>query len=504
MPVPALRLSPANAAPIRPDGDFVLYWMTAARRTAHSYALDRALDRARELGRPLLVLEALRCDYPWASDRLHAFVLAGMRDNAARFAAAGVAYHPYVEPTPGAGRGLLAALAARACVVVTDEYPCFFLPRMQQAAAAGLPVHVERVDGNGLLPLRAAEIVFPTAIAFRRFIQKRCRAHLDERPRADPLARLDLPRAPVPRDILARWPAAADDLLEARPGALARLPIDHGVAPCGAGGSAAADAGLRWFLAHGLPRYAERNDPAAAVTSGLSPHLHFGHIGPHQIFHALMRREGWTAERLAPTSGGSREGWWGVSAATEGFLDQLLTWRELGFNMCFHRPDFDRYESLPMWAQTTLGEHARDVRPWLYTPAQLAAAATHDPLWNAAQRQLVREGTIHNYLRMLWGKKILEWSPDPRAALATLVELNNRYALDGRDPNSYSGIFWTLGRYDRAWGPERPVFGKIRYMSSENTARKLHVGDYLRRHAAQPHPAAAPEPPRRAPTRPRA
>ena len=147
-----------------------------------------------------------------------------------------------------------------------------------------------------------------------------------------------------------------------------------------------------------------------------------------------------------------------------------------------------------MGAQRPLGEPEPDVRDPVYTPAQLEAAATHDPLWNAAQRQLVREGTIHNYLRMLWGKKILEWSPSPRAALANLVHLNNKYALDGRDPNSYSGIFWTLGRYDRAWGPERPVFGKIRYMSSENTARKLRVGDYLRQYAAEP--AASPAKPR--------
>ncbi len=486
MSVPASRLTLANAAPPRPDGEYLLYWMTAARRSAHSYGLDRAVERARELGRPLLVFEALRCGYAWASDRLHAFVLAGMRDNAARFAAAGVAYYPYVEPAPGRGKGLLAALAARACLVVTDEYPAFFLPRMQAAAAAALPVCLERVDGNGLLPLRAAEIVFPTAIAFRRFIQKRCREFFDERPLPDPLARLELPHTAVPKDILSRWPAADAALLQARPAALAALPIDHAVAPCGEGGSIAAGRALKRFLDHGLPRYDQRNDPAAAVTSGLSPYLHFGHIGAHEVFAALMRREGWSPERLARTTSGSREGWWGVSAATEGFLDQLVTWRELGFNMAFHRPEHETYESLPMWAQKTLGEHAADPRAHVYSAEQLESARTHDPLWNAAQRQLLREGTIHNYLRMLWGKKVLEWSPDPRTALATLTHLNNKYALDGRDPNSSSGIAWTLGRYDRPWGPERPVFGKIRYMSSDNTARKLHVTGYLRRHAAEP------------------
>jgi deoxyribodipyrimidine photo-lyase len=161
-------------------------------------------------------------------------------------------------------------------------------------------------------------------------------------------------------------------------------------------------------------------------------------------------------------------------------LDELVTWRELGFNMCWQRPDYDQYESLPAWAQQTLEEHSSDLRPVVYTLDQLQSATTHDALWNAAQTQLVTEGRMHNYLRMLWGKKILEWSATPRDALASMIELNNRFAVDGRNPNSYSGIFWVLGRYDRAWGPERPIFGKIRYMTSENTARKLKLSNYLR------------------------
>lgn len=481
MTVPASRISHVNNVALRPDGDHVLYWMTAARRTTWSYGLDHAVARARMLGRPLLVLEPLRCDYPWASDRLHAFVLAGMRANAARFAAADVAYLPYVEPKRGAGKGLLAALAARACLVVADEYPCFFHPKMLRAAAA-LPVCLEAVDGNGVLPLRASEIVFPTAYAFRRFIQKKGREHLEQRPRADPLARLELPSLPVPKDILARWPAASPELLAGDITALARLPIDHSVAPCGEGGSQAAGRALRRFLAHGLADYGQRNDPEADVTSGLSPYLHFGHIGAHEVFAAVLRREDWRPTALAAGASGGREGWWGVSPAAESFLDQLVTWRELGFNMCFHRADYADYESLPGWARTTLAEHADDPRDPLYTAAQLEAAETHDELWNAAQRQLVRDGWIHNYMRMLWGKKVLEWSASPQEALATLTHLNNKYALDGRDPNSYSGIAWVLGRYDRAWGPERPVYGKIRYMSSDNTARKLRVAGYLERY----------------------
>jgi deoxyribodipyrimidine photo-lyase len=152
--------------------------------------------------------------------------------------------------------------------------------------------------------------------------------------------------------------------------------------------------------------------------------------------------------------------------------------------MCHLRKDYDKYASLPEWALKTLGSHRNDTRPYLYGLIQFERFQTHDPLWNAAQRELVETGRMHNYLRMLWGKKILEWSKTPETALDIMIELNNKYALDGRDPNSYSGIFWVLGRYDRAWGPERSVFGKIRYMSSKNTVRKVKAKTYLKRYSS--------------------
>lgn len=485
-----MRIHSANAGPLNPQGRYVLYWMIAARRTRWNFALDRAIHWARQLKRPLVVLEALRVGYPWASDRLHGFVLQGMADHQRRFAAAGVLYHPYVEPAPGHGRGLLEALAAEATLVVTDEYPCFFLPRMVSAAAARLPVLVELVDSSGLLPLRAATQAFPTAYAFRRFLQRELPAHLTTRPADDPLVGIDLPATELPPAIAGRWPAAADELLAANPTALAALPIDHSVQPASqAGGERAAAECLRAFVERRLPRYAEgRNEPDEEAASGLSPYLHFGHVAAHQVFAAIERREGWSPERLIAKASGRREGWWGMSPEAEAFLDELVTWRELGYGFAFHRPDYELYESLPEWAQRTLGQHAADPRPRVYTPEQFEAARTHDPLWNAAQTQLVREGRMHNYLRMLWGKKILEWSPTPRAALDVMIELNNKYAVDGRDPNSYSGIFWVLGRFDRPWAPERPIFGAIRYMSSENTARKLRVKQYLRRYAAPASP----------------
>ena len=169
-----------------------------------------------------------------------------------------------------------------------------------------------------------------------------------------------------------------------------------------------------------------------------------------------------------------------MSQPAEAFLDELVTWRELGYVFCFHRPDYDRFESLPQFALDTLAKHAADKRPHVYSLEQLARAQTHDRIWNAAQTQLVREGTIHNYLRMLWGKKIYEWSATPELALAHMIELNNRYALDGRNPNSYSGIFWTMGRFDRPW-PERKVFGTLRCMTSDSTEKKLDLTTYLAR-----------------------
>jgi len=492
--VPAERVRRHGTAPVRGGGDFVLYWMIAARRTRWNYALDRAAEHARELGLPVLVLEALRCDYPWASDRLHRFVLDGMRDNARALAGSGIGYHPYVEPERGAGKGLLAALAERAAVVVTDEFPVSFLPRMVRAAARKIPVALESVDSNGLLPLSAGR-EFSRAYDFRRFLQRHLAAHLAAPPRPSAL-RQNLPRfAGLPPAIERRWPAAGPTLLDARGAAeLAGLPIDHSVAPAPMrGGQAAADRALRRFLDTRLERYGvERNDPSADTASGLSPYLHFGHLSPHRTLDAIARREGWSPARLSDEGSGGRSGWWGLPEGTEAFLDQLVTWRELGYGWCARRPDHAEYSALPDWARRTLAEHRHDERPHVYGLQALDAGRTHDPLWNAAQGQLRHEGRIHSYLRMLWGKKILHWTRTPETAYRVMLELNDRYALDGRDPNSLSGIGWVLGRFDRPWGPERPVFGKVRYMSSANTRRKLKVAGYVERWsggAGPPHSA---------------
>jgi deoxyribodipyrimidine photo-lyase len=474
-PIPDLRLRIANAAPLRPGRDFVLYWMIAARRPAWNFALDRAAEHAAALGKPLVVLEALRADYPWASERLHRFVMDGMAENERAFAGRRVLYYPYVEPEAGAGRGFLEAWAERACVVITDEYPAFFLPGMVERAARRLDVSLEVVDSIGLVPLLSSAGDFPSAYAFRRFLQRVLPFHLEERPRADPLAHATWPRmAAAPAHIAARWPKAT---------AGARLPAGGpSVSLCG--GPASGLARWRRFLADGLARYGtESKHPDLHAGSGLSPYLHFGHVSPHQIVHELLEAQEWQPARLGKPHG-KRAGFWGVSESAEAFLDQLVTWRELGFHTCRHLPGWDRYESLPRWARATLEKHAADPRPQLYSLAELEEARTHDALWNAAQTQIVRDGVMHNSLRMLWGKKILEWTASPGEALEVAIHLNNKYGLDGRDPNSYSGIFWTLGRYDRPWGPERPVFGTVRAMTSASAAKKLRLAGYLERYGA--------------------
>ena len=483
---PEARLRTLNSAPVQNAGTWVVYWMQAFRRIRGNFALERAVAWAEALQKPLLVVQTLSSADRWASCRQHRFVLQGMADLQEPFARHQVAYYPYVEQEPGQSPALVAALARAACVLVTDDFPLRRQLQETAAVAAASPVRVEAVDSNGLLPMRQTERAFPVAHAFRRFLQRTLPDHLVDRPAQNPLLRRLKP-APngLPKEIAQRWPVASAELLAGDATALARLPLDQRVGGVDTrGGPRAAQACLRRFLTQRLARYEdERNVPDTDVTSGLSPYLHHGHISVHEVFQALAEHEQWTPDRLAERPTGSREHWWGMSSAAEAFLDELVTWRELGFNGCLHMPNYDAYETLPDWAQATLAKHAGDRRATLYSPAALEAAETHDPLWNAAQRQLIQEGRLHNYLRMLWGKKILQWTESPQHALEVMLELNNRYALDGDDPNSYSGTFWVLGRYDRAWGPERPVFGTIRYMSSQNTRRKVRVREYLARYA---------------------
>lgn len=481
--VPSSRIRALNPATVDFKSDYVLYWMVANRRSEWNFSLQRALEWSAELGRPLVVFEPLGCKYRWASDRIHQFVVEGMRDNREAFAGTPVRYYPYLEPSQGEGRGLLEALADRACVVVTDDFPSFFLPRMLEAAASRLKVKLESVDSNGLYPMRLAEKTFLRAVDFRRYLQKSLEPHLEAFPQPKPLDSVGFEvEAGLSPEVLRRWPEADLDGFRS-----ADFPLDHSVAPVGReGGSKRARQLLLRFLSTGLRTYADdRNHPQRSATSGLSPYLHFGHVSVHQVFAGVARLEGWHLGKLGLQARGKRQGWWGMSEVSEAFLDQIVTWRELGYNMCWREPNYDRWSSLPAWAIATLEEHAEDAREYVYGLERFEFAQTHDPLWNAAQNQLRREGVIHNYLRMLWAKKILHWTSHPREALEICLHLNNKYSIDGRDPNSYSGVFWTFGRYDRPWGPERPIFGKVRYMTSASTQRKFKTAEYIAEYSSQ-------------------
>lgn len=503
--LPAERLRALNDAPVDSSRDYVLYWCVMARRTRYNFALEYALTRAAAWGQPLVVLEALRAGYPWASDRLHRFALDGMADNSAAYADASVAHYAYVEPEDGADHGLLEMLAGRACLVVTDEFPEFFLPHMLAAAGQKLATHgvrLEAVDGNGLLPLRRGEKAWSAAPHFRRQLQRELPAQLGWFPAENPLdAARELPA--LAGEALAhvdavrrRWPVASHALLdqgETGRRALDALPIDHTVPPVAfVGGPRKAARVLADFIDRKFDTYAaRRNEAEDPSNSGLSPYLHWGFVSAHEVFARVAAREAWTPARLAPRPTGKREGWWGMSPNGEAFLDEFVTWRELSYNTAEFLPAHDTYASLPEWARATLEAHQHDRRAKLFTRDELEAGATYDALWNATQGQLRTDGRIHNYLRILWGKKFLGWTRSGEEALTFMLHLNNRWALDGRNPNSTSGITWVLGRYDHAW-QERPVLGKVRPMSSEATAKKIRVTEYVARYTAMlPAPSAA-------------
>ena len=481
---PSIRVRSATQCDLRTDGQYVLYWMTAYRRLASNFALERAVELAVTLNKPLVVFEGLRIGYRWASDRFHRFVLDGMLDNRKAAENLPVTYISYVEPTSGDGSGLAETLAKYACATVTDDFPCFFHPKLYGSIVKSWPCAVELVDSNGILPMRNTDRTFTVAHSYRRYMQKEIYRETPVFPHADPFRHVELERLKaLPEEVSKRWKFVDSKDLEQYD--LSKLDIDHSVRPTDArGGRTEGLRLLKVFAQSKLPEYDQaRNEPDQYGSSSLSAHLHFGHVSAHEVFDAIASSEkGWTFEKISKPNG-KMNGFWNMGQSAEAFMDQLMTWREIGLNMCWRESNYDRYESLPDWAQKTLEEHAADRRPYLYTPEEFEAAQTHDALWNAAQRQLVGEGRIHNYLRMLWGKKILHWSQSPREALNIMIHLNNKYALDGRDPNSYSGIFWVLGRYDRAWGPEREVFGKIRYMTSESTRSKFSVKGYLQRYA---------------------
>lgn len=484
------RVRNLNSAAPHSQGRYVLYWMQLFRRLNHNHALDYAVRWAASLGKPVVVYEGLRLDYPWASVRHHRFILEGMQANAAAAGKLGLTYWPFVATTVEAGRGLLRKLAAESCGVVTDDYPAFIVPGQSAALAQKVTVPVVAVDGNSVVPLSLLGTAVSAAAHLRPRIHRLFADAWPHRAQAEPQ---------VGKAVALEPPFAVWNPQQDLTAFLDQLPLERSVpaVPGVVGGSPAAQAVLSDFLHRKLSRYAEhRSDPDAldrCPASTLSPYLHYGHISIEDVIARVLARTGkWTLAALNSANRGKREGFYCADVNVNSFLDEAITWRDVGYQWHYHRgaDTANLQTALPEWAWKSLSKHAADKRTHTYSAEQWENADTHDPLWNAAQRELVATGRIHNYLRMLWGKKVLEWSATPEQAYQTLVHLNNKYALDGRDPNSYTGILWTFGLFDRPWAPERPVYGVIRYMSSDNTAKKFRLKPYHEYVATLPTPAA--------------
>lgn len=481
------RVFKRNEKEPNPDGDYVLYWMQINRRLQYNYALEYAVGWANKLGKPLLIYEGLNCDYPWASERVHHFMMEGMKENLDYAKEQDLNFYSYLEDEAGAGKGLLYNLAENACCVISDEYPVFIIREHNEKVGDRLKVPYTTVDSNGVIPLGVTDKDPYSAYFFRKIMQKNFVECFTHPPKRKPLDELEnRSSVTLPESFIEKYPPA-DKHFEDIPSFIGELPIRHDIKALGIQGTRQAALGkLGQFINYGLLEYDDkRNDPDENKTSGMSPWLHFGKISEYEIVKAVLdhQPEGWDLDDIT-FNGGSTGGFFNGDPNIDGFLDEVITWRGVGFHFAHHRPDYAEFESLPDWAQETLKKHASDPREWIYSFEELEQSQTHDEIWNAAQTQLREEGIIHNYLRMLWGKKVMEWTPDPRTALDYLIELNNLYAIDGRDPNSYSGIFWCFGRFDRAW-QERPIFGKTRYMTSESTRKKVKLKQYLDKYGNQ-------------------
>ncbi len=439
------RARQLNGAGIRSGGDYILYWSQMNRRADANQALDFAVELANERRLPVLFYEGLTYGYPYSSDRFHTFILEGVPETEKRLKARGIGYTFYLRRGPSDANDVLYRLAARAAAVVTDDYPTFIAARHNAGVAPKLDVAFFAVDASCIVPMAHFQKREYAAYTIRPKIHKLLPRYLW------PLPPVEV-RRPFPR----RANEFHTHVTGAGIGALvASCAIDHTVRPSASipGGRLAAEARLADFVRHGLARYAgEHNEPSARATSGLSPYLHFGRISALEA--ALAAR------------------------ACGEFLEQLIVRRELAFNFARFTPRLDSLEALPDWARETMRRHRRDRRSPVYTGEQFEHAATHDQLWNAAQRELLSSGVIHGYYRMYWGKKIIEWSPDYEQALRTMIYLHERYALDGRDPNTYTNILWCFGLHDRPW-PERPVFGTLRWMSLEGMRRKTDTEAYI-------------------------
>ena len=442
-------LKPADNALTGP----VVYWMSRDQRAADNWALLHAQQQAINRKQPLTVVFCLVTDFLQATLRQYGFMLRGLLETFAELERKNIACHllfgqPY-EVLPG----FLAQL--QASLLVTDFDPLRIKRLWKEKLLARLAIECHEVDAHNIVPCWVAspKLEF-AAYTLRPKIKKLLPEFLDEFP---PLA-----RHPYPSALVAAPLSEIAHLL-------AWLNLDRSVGEVGwlQPGAQAARLRLHQFLQDGLDDYGvNSNDPTLDRQSQLSPYLHFGQLSAQRTALEVLRRGG-------------------PAPQTEAFLEELIVRRELADNFCWYNPDYDNPAGFPTWAQKTLGEHIDDVREYIYTRDEFEQARTHDPIWNAAQRQMLTAGKMHGYMRMYWAKKILEWSGSPLRAMETAIYLNDKYELDGRDPNGYAGIAWSIGGvHDRAWG-ERQIFGKIRFMNDKGLKRKFAIERYCEKFATE-------------------
>ncbi len=445
------RTTVRRNGPPKPGGACVVYWMQRAGRGTQNPAVDCAVDIANELGLPLLVYFSVISNFPNANLRHYTFLNQGLPDIEEDLAERNISF--IVRRPPENSLEMLLE-EVNAAILIGDENPCREPERWRQVIARRVKIPFWTVDADVIVPSKLFPKAQYAAYVFRPRLYRELPNCLH--PLKNPSAQYGWKR---PRSLKNFQPSS--DITEGWKN------FDRSVGPVEsfAGGSHAARQRLKFFVDHILANYDERrNDPAQDGTSRLSPYLHFGHIGPLEIALAVDT----AAKKNAA-----------LAKARDSFFNELIVWRELAVNFVKYTPTYDSVECAEPWAAQSLAEHAGDRRDWNYTLEQLERGETHDELWNASQLQMVDFGWMHNHMRMYWAKKILEWSPDPAIAFQYAVTLNDRYELDGRDPNGYAGIAWAIaGKHDRPWF-DRPIFGKIRYMSGSSTGKKFDSQKYM-------------------------
>jgi deoxyribodipyrimidine photo-lyase len=429
-------------------GDYVLYWMQRAQRANHNHALVYAIREANRRGLPLLAVFGVTQRFPEGNTRSYAFMLEGLQETQQALQDRGIQLAVQLRPPVEA----VAGLARDAALVVVDRGYLRIERRWRKRVAQRVPCRLVQVETDVVVPVEtASEKEEYAAYTIRPKIHK----HLDA-------FFAPLEETPLQRDSLGLETGNVDlgDIGEL----LDSMRINRGADAVEAfhGGASRAEVLLDDFIARKLCRYAKgRNDPSEDFVSHMSPYLHFGQVSPLHIARRVREAEGVDQENQ------------------DAYLEELVVRRELSVNFCYYSPHYDSLTCLPDWARKTLEEHADDRREYIYSLKELEGAGTHDPYWNAAQQEMTLTGKMHGYMRMYWGKKILEWTPDPERAHRIALELNNRYEIDGRDPNGYAGVAWCFGKHDRAWA-EREIYGKVRYMSAGGLERKLDIDRYVR------------------------